>query len=383
MASGLTMDDVTVDDELTDYRVQSMWNRRLWSRFIMMYVGMGTSAVIYLGQRPPVWQAVPVLVLAAVSAVLGMRTTFHLEIPVISRLPYWPSYIVLVGLCVVLPAAAGPAWTFNAAWAAAATGWRGGRWTVVRVLAIGAVIGAIGLLYGTEPLLILWVSLMSVMVGFFTSQARGQLAMFAELQASRRERARLAVAEERDRIARDLHDLVGHSLSVIAVKTELARRLVSADPDRAESELADIDSVVRRALSEVRQAVTNYRQPTLAGELASARKVAASAGIDCRVESPDTWNLPMPVDGALAWTVREGVTNVLRHSRATSCRIRLSVVDSAADLRIRDDGVGPSEPDGRGNGLVGLGERVRALGGTMSSGAGPDGGFEVHVRVPA
>ncbi|MFD1046644.1 hypothetical protein ACFQ1S_14330, partial [Kibdelosporangium lantanae] len=78
------MDDVTVDDELTDYRVQSMWNRRLWSRFIMMYVGMGTSAVIYLGQRPPVWQAVPVLVLAAVSAVLGMRTTFHLEIPVIS-----------------------------------------------------------------------------------------------------------------------------------------------------------------------------------------------------------------------------------------------------------------------------------------------------------
>jgi two-component system sensor histidine kinase DesK len=371
------------EDDITDDRVQTMWNRRLWSRFVLMYVGMATSATIYLSERPPVWEAVLVLLVAAVTAVLGMRTTFRLDIPLIGRLPYWPSYVALVVLCLALPALAGPSWSFNAAWVGAATGWIGGRWVAARLLGFGVVIGVIAWWYGMELVLVLWITLMCVMVGFFTSQARGQLAAFAELQASRRERARLAVAEERARIARDLHDLVGHSLSVIAVKTELARRLVSVDPDRAESELADIDTVVRRALSEVRQAVTNYRQPTLAGELASARKVAASAGIDCRVETPDTWNLPVPVDGALAWTVREGVTNVLRHSRAANCRIQLSVVDSAADLRIRDDGVGPGAADRRGNGLVGLGERVRALGGSMSSGAGPGGGFVVHVRVPA
>jgi two-component system sensor histidine kinase DesK len=377
------MAGVTVDDELTDYRVRTMWNQRLWTRFVLMYVGMATSAIVYLSQRPSAWEAVPVLFVAAVSAVLGMRTTFDLDIPLIRRLPYWPSYFLLLALSVALPSVAGPAWTFNTAWAAAATGWIGGRWVAPRLATIGVVTSVIGWLHGMEPMLIVWVSAMSMMAGFFTYQARSQMAAFAELQASRRERARLAVAEERDRIARDLHDLVGHSLSVIAVKTELARRLVSADPERAENELADIDTVVRRALSEVRQAVTNYRQPTLAGELASARKAAASAGIDCRVETPDTWNLPVPVDGALAWTVREGVTNVLRHSRAANCRIKLSVEDGSTELRIRDDGVGPGTADGRGNGLVGLGERVRALGGSMSSGEGPDGGFLVEVRVPA
>jgi two-component system sensor histidine kinase DesK len=245
------------------------------------------------------------------------------------------------------------------------------------------VIGLIAWLQHLDSPLVAWIAFNGLLVGFFTSQARSQYAVFAELQASRRERARLAVADERDRIARDLHDLVGHSLSVIAVKTELARRLVTADPERADAELADIDTVVRRALSEVRQAVTNYRQPTLAGELASAQRAAASAGIDCRVDSPESWSLPVPVDGALAWTVREGVTNVLRHSHAATCRIYLSIVDKSAELKIVDDGAGPTEPDRRGNGLAGLTERVQALGGSLSSGAGPTGGFMVHVQVPA
>jgi two-component system, NarL family, sensor histidine kinase DesK len=377
------MTGVNVDDDLTDDRVQMMWNRRLWSRFVLMYLGTAASTVVYFTTRPPAWQVVPVLLAALVTTVLGMRTTFKLDIPWVSRLPYWPSYFALLGLSLVLPAVVGAEWTFNVAWASAATGWMGGRWVGPRLLAIGVAVGAIGWATHLDAALDAWLALMVVVVGFFTSQARSQLDMFAELRASRRERARLAVAEERDRIARDLHDLVGHSLSVIAVKTELALRLVTVDPERAENELVDIDTVVRRALSEVRQAVTNYRQPTLAGELASASRAAASAGIDCRVESPESWNLPMPVDGALAWTVREGVTNVLRHSHAANCRIQLSIVDNSAELRITDDGAGPTESDTRGNGLAGLAERVQALGGSMSSGAGPNGGFVVHVQVPA
>jgi two-component system, NarL family, sensor histidine kinase DesK len=378
------MAGVSVEVDHADDRVQAMWNRRLWSRYILMYVTMAFSAAVYLTQKPPVWQAVLVLMAAAVTAVLGMRTTFDLDIPLVRRLPFWPSYFGLVVVCLALPAIAGPEWSFNAAWLSAATGWMGGRWVPLRLVSIGAVVGGIAWLHHVDSALIWWVALMSAMVGFFTSQARIQVDMFIELQASRRERARLAVSDERDRIARDLHDLVGHSLSVIAVKTELARRLVPLDPERAENELADIDTVTRRALSEVRQAVTNYRQPTLAGELASARRAAASAGIDCRVESPESWNLPLPVDGALAWTVREGLTNVLRHSQATNCRIQLSIMDTSADLKIVDDGTGPSAPGDRvGTGLTGLAERVQALGGSMSSGAGPDGGFMVHVRVPA
>jgi two-component system sensor histidine kinase DesK len=377
------MAGVTAENDLADDRVQAMWNRRLWSRFAFMYAAMVLAAAIYLSRQPPVWQAVLVLLTALATAALGMRVTFSLPIPLLKRLPFWPSYVGLVVLCLALPVIAGSEWLFNVAWAGAATGWMGGRWLVARLVAIALVAGLVGWLNHVEPVVFGWISLMAVLAGFFTSQARVQHDMFTELQASRRERARLAVADERDRIARDLHDLVGHSLSVIAVKTELARRLVSADPQRAENELADIDTVVRRALSEVRQAVTNYRQPTLAGELASARRAAASAGIDCRVDSPESWHLPVPVDGALAWTVREGVTNVLRHSRAANCRIQLSIMDKAAELRIVDDGTGPITPDGHGNGLAGLAERVQALGGSMSSGAGPDGGFMVHVQVPA
>ncbi|MBP2321076.1 two-component system sensor histidine kinase DesK [Kibdelosporangium banguiense] len=373
---------MNVEMDLADDQVRAMWNRRLWSRFVLMYLALTTSAVIYLAGSPPPWQAVLVLLGAFLTAVLGMRTTFNLTIPWLGRLPFWPSYAVLVVLCLTLPAVAGSEWAFNSAWASAATGWIGGRWVAGRLLAIGAVVGVVAWQDDLEPAMIAWLALIGMLVGFFTSQARRQYDMFEVLQASRRERARLAVADERDRIARDLHDLVGHSLSVIAVKTELARRLVLMDPEKAEKELADIDTVVRRALAEVRQAVTNYRQPTLAGELASARRAAASAGIDCRVESPDSWSLPAPVDGALAWTVREGVTNVLRHSRASNCTIKLSLMDCMAEVAIVDDGVGPGT-SGRGNGLRGLSERAEALGGSMTSGQSETSGFYVKVRVPA
>jgi two-component system sensor histidine kinase DesK len=371
-----------VNVDLADDQVRAMWNRRLWSRFVLMYLAMATSATIYFMGSPPPWQAVPVLLTAFVTAVLGMRTTFNLTVPWLERLPFWPSYIALVVLCLALPAVAGSEWAFNSAWASAATGWIGGRWVAARLLTIGVVVAVAAWQDQHEPTLVAWLAIIGILVGFFTSQARRQYDMFEALQESRRERARLAVADERDRIARDLHDLVGHSLSVIAVKTELARRLVKMDPVKAEKELADIDTVVRRALSEVRQAVTNYRQPTLAGELASARRAAASAGIDCRVESPDSWSLPAPVDGALAWTVREGVTNVLRHSRASHCTIKLSLVDCVAEVAITDDGVGPSTSR-QGNGLTGLAERAEALGGSMTSGPSGTSGFCIRVRVPA
>ena len=144
-----------------------------------------------------------------------------------------------------------------------------------------------------------------------------------ELHAARRELARLAVIEERERLSRDLHDLLGQTLSMITLKSELARHLVTEEPDRCTQELSEIERVARHTLREVREAVAGYRQPTLSSELEGARQLLEAAGIDYQIE-PITEVLPPTVDAALAWTVREGVTNVIRHSHARQCRIRLA-----------------------------------------------------------
>lgn len=209
-----------------------------------------------------------------------------------------------------------------------------------------------------------------------------------ELRAARRELADLAVAEERSRIARDLHDTLGHSLSVIALKSELARRLLPDDAARADAELADVERVARDALASVRETVSGYRQPSLALELAGARAALAAAGIAGEVE-PAPEDLPRDVDALLGWAVREGVTNVLRHSDATTARIRVLADGPSRAVEVVDDGRGTptgggGEPSARpGVGLAGLRERAARLGGSVDAGPLPDRGFRLHVSVPA
>ncbi len=208
-----------------------------------------------------------------------------------------------------------------------------------------------------------------------------------QLLDARRELADLAVQEERNRIARDLHDTLGHSLSVIALKSELARRLLPDEPSRADTELADVERVSREALASVRETVSGYRQPSLAIELAGARAALAAAGITGEVE-PAPEGLPRNVDAMLGWAVREGVTNVLRHSDATTARIRIIADGSSRAVEVVDDGRGlpPDDgaPDGRaGVGLAGLRERAARLGGRVEAGPLPDHGFRLLVAVPA
>ena len=204
------------------------------------------------------------------------------------------------------------------------------------------------------------------------------------LVAARHELARLAVADERSRIARDLHDTLGHSLSVIALKSELAGRLVDDDPARAKAEMADVERVARESLSAVRETIGGYRQPTLAAELAGARSALAAAGIDGRVE-PAPEGIPAPVDAVLGWAVREGVTNIVRHARAGSAEIRVELSEAAAGVDIRNDGSragaaaddASATPRRAGTGLAGLRERVAIFGGVVE--AGPVGRW----RLPA
>src|ERR687890_1347309 len=205
-----------------------------------------------------------------------------------------------------------------------------------------------------------------------------------ELRVAREEIARLAVAEERLRFARDLHDLLGHSLSSITLKSELAGRLLPAAPERAAAEVRDIESVARRSLCEVREAVSGYRQPALDEELYGAREMLHAAGIDCRIEN-EASPLPNAIDAVLAWTVREGVTNVIRHSRAGCCEIRITQDGEEIHAEVKDDGYGfPREHEATtvGSGLSGLAERVAASGGNFEAKPMPKGGFRLCVSLP-
>ncbi|MFB4281859.1 sensor histidine kinase [Nonomuraea sp. MTCD27] len=194
---------------------------------------------------------------------------------------------------------------------------------------------------------------------------------------SREARARLAVAEERLRFARDLHDLLGRSLSVITLKSELAAKLATKDVDRAAEEMAMVRRLAGESLFEVQQAVHGYQELDLDAELVGLRAALEAAGADCAIEA-SVDDLPPPARALLAWAVREGGTNVLKHSTATRCAIRID----GGVLEIRNDGV-TAHSAAPGNGLRGLSERLVTAGGSVTAGPTPDGEFLLRAAVPA
>ncbi len=219
-------------------------------------------------------------------------------------------------------------------------------------------------------------------IGFMMFAFRRLMELNADLRAARGEVARLAVAEERLRFARDLHDLVGHSLSVIALKAELAERIGAADPAKSAAHVTDIKNVAREALGEVREAVSGYRRPTLVDEFEGARMALLAAGIDADLQRADV-ALPPDVEALLAWTVREGTTNVIRHSGASTCRIEVQPGLASASAEVVDDGSrAPADDEPAGNGLAGLRERAELLAGRVEAGPAPEGGFRLRVTVP-
>ncbi|MEV0234307.1 histidine kinase [Nonomuraea sp. NPDC050786] len=191
---------------------------------------------------------------------------------------------------------------------------------------------------------------------------------------------RLALAEERLRFARDLHDLVGHQLSAIAVKTELAVRLSDVDAGAAKAEMAEVNALTRKALRELRQAVRGYRELDLAAELNSVKGVLEAAGVRCRLRMP-YGELPDGVAPVFAYAVREAVTNVLKHSTATFCDIMIRFTAQEAELDVRNDGVARRHPTDLGSGLTGMRERLAAVGGEVSAYPTEDGEFLLKAVV--
>jgi two-component system, NarL family, sensor histidine kinase DesK len=204
-----------------------------------------------------------------------------------------------------------------------------------------------------------------------------------ELDRSRQAQASLAVAEERLRFARDLHDVLGRTLSVVALKAELAAQLAKRGRDEAVDEMLEVRRIAQDSLAELRAVVGGYRSADLDVELAGARSLLASAGVECRVIG-DGAGLPAPVQGTLGWVVREGTTNVLRHSEARACTIavRPSPGDTVT-LTMDNDGVAAGDARVRfGGGLVGLTERIAALGGTVTAERQPPDRFRLAAEVP-
>ncbi len=230
-----------------------------------------------------------------------------------------------------------------------------------------------------------------VIVGIVTPLVVRAVTTGRELRVAREEIARLAVTAERLRIARDLHDLLGHNLSLIALKSELARRLIPVAPEQAATEIGDVEQAARTTLQEVREAVGNYRQPSLANELHAAQQLLAAAGISYQCEEDEGMQdtLPPTIEAVLSWTVREGVTNIIRHSRAHLCRIHVMRDTREARVEIVDDGVKvPTQfltattTGAAGNGLRGLTERVAVLGGVCEAQPQTSGGFRLAVSLP-
>ncbi|MFC9848719.1 sensor histidine kinase [Streptomyces sp. NPDC060223] len=228
----------------------------------------------------------------------------------------------------------------------------------------------------------------AVLGGFAMTGVRELVRTTIALREARATVAQLAANEERLRLARDLHDLLGHSLSLITLKSELAGRMLPDHPDKAAQQVADIENVSRQALVDVREAVTGYRRPRLAGELAGTSVALTAAGVIADLPAePDLAGVPEESESALAWALREAVTNVVRHSGARRCvvgLVRRQTLDGPElELSVEDDGAGRSggSVDGPGNGLTGLAERLEKAGGSLEAGRARKG-FRLVARVP-
>ena len=232
-----------------------------------------------------------------------------------------------------------------------------------------------------------WLAVPAATIGLWCTTFVRQVATVAQLRVAREELARLAVSEERLRFARDLHDLLGHSLSLITLKSELAERLLPDTPENraAGKEVRDLQGVARGALREVREAVSGYRRPSLSEELAGSCAMLEAAGISCQT-SNEAGTLPEDIEAILTWVVREGVTNVVRHSRAKRCEIRLTRNSDRIHAEVKDDGTGSrlkrSGKEIGGSGLSGLAERVETIGGDFEAGPLADRGFGLSVSLP-
>jgi two-component system sensor histidine kinase DesK len=219
-----------------------------------------------------------------------------------------------------------------------------------------------------------------IVIGFSNlAYSRQQQASFM-LQRANEEIEHLAQVAERERIARDLHDLLGHTLTVITIKSELANRLIDIDPQRARQEMLDVEQTARTALADVREAVAGYRSEGLAAEISRARRTLLSAEVTLSTSIAVVELTPGDIN-ILCLCLREAVTNIVRHAHATTCDVQLVTTNEGLRLSIEDNGIGSTGKEG--NGLRGMRERVASTQGKLRFTSTPESGTHLIVTLPS
>ncbi|MFF2726394.1 sensor histidine kinase [Streptomyces sp. NPDC058008] len=256
---------------------------------------------------------------------------------------------------------------------------------LVAAVAVACLTGA-GVVGLAGPSLLLAVSASVFMVPFMAVASRASgwsVRLIEQLAAARETQARLAVAEERLRFGRDLHDVLGRNLAVVALKSELAAQLARRGLPEAEEHMVEVQRIARDSQREIRSVVRGYRTADLHTELVGARSVLEAAGIDCRIEYGPADRLPTAVQSALGWVVREGTTNVLRHAQGASrCTMALRTAGPTEALLVVENDGASDTPSGAGTGLTGLKERLAGTGGTLATEQQPGGIFRLTARIP-
>ncbi|MDZ7790881.1 MAG: sensor histidine kinase [Xanthomonadales bacterium] len=336
--------------------------------------------LIYLGFFFIEWQFRPV---GALELTLGLATVAAFLVLYFSayrrggRAAVWHilAIVALAGAWSWFNAGASVLFIYAAAFAHLIGPPRQAVWVVLGIAAFAALIAPLA---RPEPFYWMPGVFISIIVGlaniFFSEQQRKN----AELKLSQTEIKRLARVAERERIARDLHDVLGHTLSMIAVKSELAERLVERDGEQAREEIRSMGESARKALSEVREAIGGYQRQTLDETLEHMRLSLRAADIDPVIAVDDDLDLTARTQGMLALVIREAVTNVIRHSNARRCIIRLEKRADEAYLAVEDDGGGHIRMDG--NGIQGMRARVESLGGRLSIGS--NGTSSLAATIP-
>jgi two-component system, NarL family, sensor histidine kinase DesK len=290
-------------------------------------------------------------------------------------LPIWA--MAVVGFCLA-PSSWG-AQTFII-FACAAAGTLSNMGEVVRCVAAITLLFTLESIYlGTPILAILMPFFMGWIIALANTNMMANKRRNAILRLSQDEVGRLAKQNEQERIARDLHDVIGHSLSLIAVKSNLAYKLLDRDPAAAKKEIDDIESTAREALREVRSTLRGMRTLNLSAELARAELSLKAAGLRVEKNASRVGELSAELDSALALALREACTNILRHASAAHVQIEARVDDQHVQLLVRDDGRGGA--DRFGNGLSGLRERINALGGRLILDSPRSGGTLLQIDV--
>jgi two-component system sensor histidine kinase DesK len=249
---------------------------------------------------------------------------------------------------------------------------------LAQVLLLNVAFVAVALWVGYPWQAMIWVPAMTFIIGIIVQVERTSQEKDVALKLSHDEVRRLAATAERERIGRDLHDLLGHTLSLITLKLELSRKLFDRDSEASRREIEEAERIARHALAEVRSAVTGIRATDLAAELASARLLLESSMVHLTYDPPP--GLPPDIERGLSLVLREAATNIARHAQATQAQVAFTCEGDVVQLRIADNGNGGIAVDG--NGLCGMRERVAALGGTLSIDSPKGEGTRLLVRVP-